>query len=419
MSYENKILQMKKMIKKSSSKEEEKKTPFAKPSDPAYTKDWEMAGLKRIENQFGMVFLLETHYPLETKHGDFLLGDLYNAFRLWSMPDNSHPIELTKDDQLIFYDTETTGLRGVGTQIFLNGILEVSQAGFILKQYVLAEPSHETAFLYESKLWEPNKTLVTYNGKSFDWPQLQTRFTLHKKDLPNLPEQRHIDLLHGSKRIWKNDLSRMKLTQIEEEKLGFKRVGDIPGYLAPIIYLDAIKSGNPDVLLKVLDHNKYDLLSLVTLYIHATNLLCESEEDESSTTITNIGKWYGDLSDYEKGSRVLEKVTNQFNSNEAGYAHYHLAFQRKKQHLYEEAYQSFMNAVPFLKESEQLIAYIELAKIDEHRRKDYQSALFYTYKAERTLNNMQSLDRDKKLKKFNEISHRQLRLKKKQSLHGK
>ena len=55
-----------------------------------------------------------------------------------------------------------------------------------------------------------------------------------------------IDLLHSSKRVWKGELDRFKLIQVEEDKLGFKRKGDIPGHLAPIIYFDAVKSGNPN-----------------------------------------------------------------------------------------------------------------------------------------------------------------------------
>ena len=118
---------------------------------------------------------------------------------------------------------------------------------------------------------------------------------LNQQFIPKLRPQRQIDLLHSTKRLWKDDLERMKLTQVEEEKLGFHRIDDIPGHLAPIIYFDAVKSGNADTLMKVLHHNEWDLLSLITLYIHSTNLLLDELGEESATTYTNIGKWYGDL----------------------------------------------------------------------------------------------------------------------------
>ncbi len=413
MSYENKILQMKKMLKKAPKAENEQKKAFKKPEVPAYAKRWENAGLKMINNDFGTVFLLEKHYSADYQHGNFTLGELYHAFKLWKKTELNHPIALTDANNLLFYDTETTGLKGVGTQIFLNGILEADQDGFVLKQYVLADPSHEVAFLFESKLWQGSKTVVTYNGKSFDWPQLQTRFTLHRNDLPKLPEQKQIDLLHGSKRIWKNDLSRMKLSQVEEEKLGFHRKDDIPGYLAPIIYLDAVKSGDPQTLLKVLEHNEYDLLSLITLYIQATKLLCEEIKEESAITMTNIGKWYGDLSITEKSGVVLEQVTRQFTSDESGYAHYLLAFQQKRQHDFEQAYLSFVNALPYIEERHQMITYIELAKIDEHRHKNYNQAILYTKKAYQLIQDSLLWNVDYKQKKMKELDKRLIRNEKK------
>lgn len=419
MSYENKILQMKKMRKKAQKSEQQPENLFKKPEEPTYTKQWEEAGLKKINNEFGIVFLLEKHYSTDYKHGDFYLGELYDAFQLWNNTEQKHPLALTDAKSLVFYDTETTGLKGVGTQIFLNGILEPEQNGFVLKQYVLADPSHEVAFLWESKLWQADKTIVTYNGKSFDWPQLQTRFTLHRKDLPKLPEQKQIDLLHGSKRIWKDDLSRMKLSKVEEEKLGFYRKGDIPGYLAPIIYLDAVKNGNPETLLKVLEHNEYDLLSLITLYVQATKLLCEGIQKESATTYTNIGKWYGDLSDTQKSSELLESVTKQYTSLETGYAYYHLAFQQKKQQSFQKAYSSFKKAIPFIEERQQIIALIELAKIDEHRNKNYEQAVYYSQQAYSLVENCILWNSEMKVKKLNEIEKRRIRNEKKQTFPGK
>lgn len=410
---------MKKMLKKAPKTEQDEKKMFKKPAVPIYAKQWEEAGLKRIDNDYGTVFLIEKHYSVDYQHGDFRLGELYDAFQLWKSCNDQHPIALTNATNLVFYDTETTGLKGVGTQIFLNGILEAGQSGFVLKQYVLADPSHEVAFLWESKLWQENKTIVTYNGKSFDWPQLQTRWTLHKKDLPKLPEQKQIDLLHGSKRIWKNDLSRMKLSQVEEEKLGFHRVGDVPGYLAPIIYLDAVKSGEPSALLKVLEHNEYDLLSLITLYIQATKLLCEGIQEESATTYTNIGKWYGDLSNTVKSGELLEQITRQYNNNETGYAYYHLAFHQKKQQNFEKAYYSFNHAIPYIEERQQIIAYIELAKIDEHRNQNYEQAIYYTNQAYLLVQKSFLWKAEQKHKKLIELEKRRVRNEKKQILHGK
>ncbi len=230
-------------------------------------------------------------------------------------------------------------------KFFLLGLLEAKDDGFLLTQYVLADPSNEAALLFESKFWQQPKTIITYNGKSFDWPQLESRWTLHRSYLPKLRNHKQIDLLHSSKRIWKNNLEKMKLTTVEEEKLGFKRKGDIPGFLAPIIYADALKSGNAETLMKVLYHNEWDLLSLITLYIHSTNLLLDTRLEEAATTFTNVGKWYGDLKQRNESERFLRKVTDHFDEEESCLAYFYLAIEQKRKGQFEEAVFSFEKAL--------------------------------------------------------------------------
>jgi len=380
MSYENKILQMKKMLGKKTTTpvKQEKPATYQKPETPSYTERWKRAGLTVVENDFGIVFKRQVHYPCHYQHGDYKLQSFFESLAKWQEAKFEHPYALDSNEQVLFFDTETTGLKGVGTQIFLLGFLEVSDESFILTQYLLADPAHEAALLFESKLWQKTATVITYNGKSFDWPQLETRWTLHQKELPKLRSQRQIDLLHSSKRLWKNDMERMKLKSVEEEKLGFSRIADIPGYLAPIIYLDAIKSGMPDALMKVLLHNEWDLLSLITLYSHSTNLLFEESNDESANTFTNIGKWYADLKESTQSVRMLEKVTSQFDALEAGHAQYYLALQHKRNKKFNEAIDAFVASLHFIDSRKKLHALEQLAIIYEHQIKDYEQALYYT-----------------------------------------
>ncbi|MET4559993.1 uncharacterized protein YprB with RNaseH-like and TPR domain [Lysinibacillus parviboronicapiens] len=388
MSYENKILQMKKMLGKKAQKpvQVEEKPAFQKPTVPSYTQRWENAGLTRIDNDYGIVFKRQVHYPFTYQHGHYQLQSFFDALVKWQSAEFEHPYALEMDEKVLFFDTETTGLKGVGTQIFLLGFLEVTDEDFVLTQYVLADPGHEVALLFESKLWQKTATMITYNGKSFDWPQLETRWTLNQKQLPKLRTQRHIDLLHSSKRLWKNDMERMKLKSVEEEKLGFTRVGDIPGFLAPIIYLDAVKSGVPDALMKVLLHNEWDLLSLITLYVHSTNLLFEEASEESAKTYTNIGKWYADLKESTQSVKVLEKVTTRFDALDAGNAQFYLAMQHKKNKNFNEAIDAFVASLHFIEPRKKLQALEQLAIIYEHQFKDYQQALIYTLEGIQLIN---------------------------------
>lgn len=379
MSYENKILQMKKMLgKKVQQQVANEQSTYQKPVIPNYVNQWEKAGLTRIDNEFGIVFKRQVHYPFHYQHGHYPLQSFFDALIKWQSADFDHPYALDVDENVLFFDTETTGLKGVGTQIFLLGFLEVTKHDFVLTQYVLADPAHEAALLFESRLWQKTATIITYNGKSFDWPQLETRWTLNQKVLPKLRTQRQIDLLHSSKRLWKNDMERLKLKSVEEEKLGFSRVGDIPGHLAPIIYLDAVKSGVPDALMKVLVHNEWDLLSLITLYVHSTYLLFEQSSDESANTYTNIGKWYADLKKRPQSVNVLEKVTAQFDAREAGNAQFYLAMQLKKNKQYSKAVDAFVASLHFIEPRKKLQALEQLAIIYEHHLKDMKQALVYT-----------------------------------------
>ncbi|MCK9907287.1 ribonuclease H-like domain-containing protein, partial [Frankia sp. Cpl3] len=77
-----------------------------------------------------------------------------------------------------------------------------------------------------------SKDLVTYNGKAFDWPQVKTRHTLLRDSVPELPIFGHFDLLHGARRLWKDELESCRLANIEREKLGSFRQDDVPGYMA-------------------------------------------------------------------------------------------------------------------------------------------------------------------------------------------
>ncbi len=377
MSYENKIMQLKKMLGGKKEKVEQKPI-FKKPAHPSYLCEWMKCGLTPVENDFGIVLKREVNYPLDYKHGLYHLGAFYDAIEKWEKSNVNHPFAISFDEELLFFDTETTGLRGVGTQIFLIGLLKATDDGFRLTQYVLADPENEAALLFESKFWQKPKTILTYNGKSFDWPQLESRWVLHQKYLPKLREHRQVDLLHSTKRIWNKTMDKMKLTSVEEEKLGFKRQGDIPGFLAPIIYADAIKSGNAETLIKVLYHNEWDLLSLITLYIHSTELLMDIRLEESATTLTNVGKWYGDLKYREESEYYLQTVTDQFDNSKSGLAYFYLAFEQKRKGQYREAATSFENALSNLEIRKQIKVNEQLAIIYEHQFKLFEQAIEYT-----------------------------------------
>ncbi|MCG7343066.1 ribonuclease H-like domain-containing protein [Sporosarcina sp. ACRSL] len=415
MSYEAKMMAMKKLLKKKAPEAEKKANDSPKrqtPPPPPYEKKWLAAGLTKEENEYGVVYKRTVVYEPHHQHGKYTLSGLLDTVERWRESQEIHPLAPDFKQPLVFFDTETTGLKGTGTLIFLMGFIEYTEDAFTLTQYVLPGPDHEAAFLYASKLWKTPMSIVMYNGKSFDMPQVQTRWTMNKDSLPKLLKHTEIDLLHGSKRIWKNEMDTFKLTAVEEEQLGFYREGDIPGHMAPIIYQDAVKNGRAELLMKVLLHNEWDILSLVTLYIRSTDLLLQGDAFSSANAQTNIGKWYTDLKSFSRSKDVLMDVIAEYGTEEPR-AHFHIGFLLKKEGRYTEAIESFTIAAAGLKGRERIIAFEELAKLFEHKMKEPKKALHYTKEAIRYLKHETDVTNRFKARMGNEFTHREIRLQKK------
>ena len=303
-------------------------------------------------------------------------------------------------------------MKGAGTLIFLLGFIEQVGKSFKLTQYVLPGPDHEPAFLYASRLWEKQLTLVTYNGKSFDIPQVATRWTMNRKNLPPLLSHAQIDLLHGSRRIWKDEVGKFSLSIIEEEKLGFFRKDDIPGYIAPIIYQDAVKNGSAEVLMKVLSHNEWDILSLVTLYIRTTELVLNTAKPETAITHTNIGKWFADLKVYDRSRSIFKSVIDEYGADHP-VTHFHFGFIMKRDQLYAEAVLSFSTAAEELTGRQRIIALEELAKLYEHKLGELEKADMHTKKARKLLEKDGGLTEPFKRRARNDFLKREIRIQRK------
>ncbi len=165
-----------------------------------------------------------------------------------------------------FLDTETTGLAaGSGTFPFLIGLGFVTSEGFRLRQYFLREPGEEPSAL--EALAEDLRAfdvLITYNGKAFDQPLLETRFRMARLPSP-FERMAHLDLLHGARRLWKLRMESCRLIELENQILGVEREGDVPGELIPYLYFDYLRKGEILRLVPVFHHNALDILTLACL----------------------------------------------------------------------------------------------------------------------------------------------------------
>ncbi|MBD7906920.1 ribonuclease H-like domain-containing protein [Sporosarcina gallistercoris] len=414
MSYEQNLMKMKGMLKKTESVTSAPKETqgIAQASSPSYESQWLAAGLEKETNLYGTVYKKIVDYDETYTHGKYQLNELTVTLQKWKSSGERHPLAPDPDKKLLFFDTETTGLKGTGTLIFLIGLIEQRGNGFRMTQYVLPGPAHEAAFLYATGLWEKPVTLVMYNGKSFDMPQLDTRWTMNRNLLPPLPKHDQIDLLHGSRRIWKHEMESFKLPAVEEEQLGFVREDDMPGHLAPIIYQDAVKNGRAEMLMKILLHNELDILSLVTLYIRSTELLLQEELSGTAVSQTNIGKWYADLKSHSRAAIVLEQVIEEYGTQHPT-THFHFGFLLKKNGKYKEALEAFGVCMTKSAGRERIIALEEMAKIHEHKNKDCTKALQLCGVAKGLLSRDSSLTASFSMRMIAEFTKREMRLKRK------
>jgi len=179
----------------------------------------------------------------------------------------------------LFLDTETTGLSGgTGTVAFLVGLAWRDGQDLRLVQYFLNDFNQESALLWAvGQCIREAGVLVSYNGRSFDWPLLQTRLVMRRAD-PAWPSPPHLDLLTLARRIFKPRLPDCALQTIEQAVLDLHRADDLPGTLIPGRYFAWLRQGDASVLEPVFSHNRQDVLSMAVLLARFEILLRSSDD---------------------------------------------------------------------------------------------------------------------------------------------
>ena len=185
----------------------------------------------------------------------------------------------------LFLDTETTGLAGgTGTYPFLVGIAWWDAGGLQVEQFFMRDFSEEHSLLQElAARLADRPVLVTFNGKSFDWPLLENRFTMTRA-IPTPRLAAHLDLLHPARALWKLRLGSVRLVELERRvldapRLGWHREDDIASALIPQYYFDYLRGGPRDPIAGIVRHNQMDLRGLAALFGRINTLLASQETD--------------------------------------------------------------------------------------------------------------------------------------------
>ena len=185
----------------------------------------------------------------------------------------SHPLVLGaaglhEPEDYVFLDIETMGL--FSRPIILFGIGVMENGALNVHQYLLHDIDEEQAALYETlrHLSGGRKALMTFNGKAFDLPYINDRLGYYGMSTPASTRIPHFDVLHFSRRRWRDELPSLRLTALEREILHIYREDDIPGQMVPEFYETYLRTGNCGPLVPIVEHNRQDIISLALLFFH-------------------------------------------------------------------------------------------------------------------------------------------------------
>ncbi|MBN2423615.1 MAG: ribonuclease H-like domain-containing protein [Calditrichaceae bacterium] len=306
------------------------------------------------------------------------LGDsLQDAvtLKLLSRNEINEPLAL---DGILFFDLETTGLAGgAGTYAFLLGFGRIAGNRIIVEQYFLPDYGREYHLFEQLNLqFNEFSCLVSYNGKSYDYPLLRSRFLLNRQKF-KLEDIFHVDLLHIARRLWKDSLPSCDLKSIETEILGVNREGDIPGAYIPQAYFNFIRTGIVHEVIRIVNHNYTDITSLARMLLYFSQI-----ENNPLTAVhhgiqARLAKLAYEAEDYT----LLQKLAGNIGPDSPA-----IPEVKKMLSLFCKRSRNWPEALSLWNElvnsaSHRFFALEELAKYYEHIEADYKEAIKYTSRA--------------------------------------
>ena len=340
-------------------------------------------------NDFGEHFQLERCFESCRPHGSADIGALCELPHdlLDALGENEIPC--APPERWAFLDTETTGLAGgSGTYAFLIGVGRITPDGFRVRQFFMRDYIEERSML--TALTEHLKdfdVLITYNGKSYDQPLLETRYRMSRRP-PPFSRLSHLDLLHGARRLWKLRLESCRLVQLERQILGFEREGDIPGELIPYVYFEYLRCRQAQRLIPVLHHNAFDILTLACL----TAIVASAFRDTASGSLSRIGvrrgedlagiaRWLAASGEFEQSLQLFKRAVDTGLPDKLLFrALWDIAMLEKKLGRPQAAL-ALYTELAGCRNDYRVDALEELAKFYEHEETNYAMALEFTRRA--------------------------------------
>lgn len=280
----------------------------------------------------------------------------------------------------VFIDTETTGLAGgSGTYAFLIGAGYFEGQKFKLIQYFMRDYDEEPAVLHSLKnLVKEFESVVSFNGKAYDIPLLSTRFLINRMENP-LDKPYHLDLLSSARRLYKERLASVSLSSLETNLFSMEREGDIPSFEIPSIYFRFLRDKDPNPLTPIFYHNRMDILSMVTLVIKMAGALQDpfGSDGCAEQDFYCLGRLYEDMEMFDESIRSYSKALEIPGVREKAYIRLSLLYKRLGR--WDEAQELWMQMAR--DNIHTAFALVELAKMYEHKTREYQKAEQVTRRA--------------------------------------
>lgn len=360
--------------------------PILSPRDlrPARYFVEEMLSGEVVATSAGEHFETEKLYERHRRHGSMdisslieLPEDVLDSLSGGAIP-RSHP------KRWAFLDTETTGLAGgAGTYAFLIGVGNIDEKGFRVRQFFMRDFGDEHSLL--TRLTEHLSqfdVLITYNGKSYDQPLLETRYRMSRMCAP-FDRMEHLDLLFGARRLWKLRLDSCRLVDLENRILGLEREGDLPGEMIPYYYFDYLRTQQAFKLAPIFHHNAMDIVSLACLTAIVPLAFRSPEEApiRHGADLVGLARWFLQAEQPEQALRLYRRAIDLGLRDDLLFrTMWETGLLEKKLDRMEAALVLFTDlaASP---NAYRVAALQELAKFYEHQERNYAMALEMTISA--------------------------------------
>ncbi|HUA21035.1 MAG TPA: ribonuclease H-like domain-containing protein [Bryobacteraceae bacterium] len=355
------------------------KPPAPSPQPLAAPEEW-LDG-QEVETGHGRHYEFEKLYERHRRHGSIGIVDLEDLPGDLLEPISGGGIRGVPPSKWCFLDTETTGLAGgSGTYAFLVGVGRITADGFRVRQFFMRDFGEEASLL--SALTEHLKqfeVLITYNGRTYDQPLLETRFRMTRQR-PPFGSLEHLDLLFGARRLWNLRFESCRLVELENQILGVERQGDLPGELIPYVYFEYVRTREIFRLLPVFHHNAIDILTLACLTAIVPRAF--SAPDQATfvhgAEMVGLARWWRQAEQHENALALFRQALERNLPDDLLFrTMWDIAALEKKLGR-EHAALPLLTDLAAVKNPFQAAAFVELAKYYEHRERNYSMALEMT-----------------------------------------